>query len=63
MSLLLIVGHWLYHMDSTLDLKSEAADYRDLIATRSSLREKRLLAVDLSASVVALQILAVQDPG
>jgi hypothetical protein len=63
MSPLLVVGHWLHHMDSALDLKSKAASYRDLTATRSSLREKRLLAVDLPASVVAPHILAAQGPG
>jgi hypothetical protein len=43
MSPLLVVGHWLHHVDSTLALKSEAARYRDLTAIRSSLREKRPL--------------------
>ena len=32
MSPLLVVGHWLRHVDSTLDLKSEAPSYRDLTA-------------------------------
>lgn len=51
---LLVTGY--AYVDSALDLKSGAASYRDLTATRSSLREKRLLAVDLPASVVAPQI-------
>jgi YVTN family beta-propeller protein len=53
MSPLLVVGHWLNHVDSTLDLKSEAASNCDLTATRSSLREKRLLAVDGTTAYVS----------
>jgi hypothetical protein len=33
-----VVGHWLHHVDFTLDLKSEAPSYCDLTATHSSLR-------------------------
>jgi hypothetical protein len=62
MSPLLVVGHWLRHVDSALDRKSGAASYRDLTATRSSLREKRLLAVDLPRFSGCTAYLATQGP-